>query len=98
MRWLKVLHVKVLFNILMFQLALARPTREGGDGGGGGGSSCAVASGIGAFLGTVAFFAGLGSLATPVGSAAWLGFTAASLIFGIPATGISIGTAIGCPQ
>ncbi|SHL02869.1 hypothetical protein [Rhodothermus profundi] len=71
----------------------ARPEREGEDGGGGSGaSSCRAASGIGAVLGTLA----LGALATPVGTAAWLGWTAASLIFGIPATGISIGTAIGC--
>ncbi|MDQ7041417.1 MAG: hypothetical protein Q9M35_10810 [Rhodothermus sp.] len=47
-------------------------------------------------MGTLALFGTIGALATPVGTAAWLGFTAVSLIFGIPATGIGIGTAIGC--
>ncbi len=59
-------------------------------------ASCAAASGIGAFLGTIAFAAGLATLVTPVGGAAWLTFTAISIIAGVPATGLSIGTAIAC--
>ena len=86
----------VLFQSTVTHALWARPEREGEDGGGGGGGSCTVANGIGAVLGTLAMAATLGALATPIGSAAWLGFTAASLIFGIPSTGIAIGTAIGC--
>ncbi len=89
MRGLKALYQTLLLNILMFQVALAQE-----DGGGGGASTCSVASGIGAVLGTVTFFATLGALAFPSA----VGFVAISIIAGVPATGLSLGTWLGCAE